>query len=37
VIVRRNKKGKGTVQSANPDFGGTGVKVKGALFADFRA
>ena len=35
VIVRRNKKGNGTVKSANPDFGGVSVKVQGALFVYF--
>jgi hypothetical protein len=34
-MVRRNKKGDGTVHRANPDFGCSGVKVQGALFVDF--
>lgn len=34
-MVRRNKKGDGTVHRAKPDFGCAGVKVQGALFVDF--
>ena len=32
---RRNKKGNGAVNRANPDFGRAGIKVQGALFVDF--
>ena len=35
MMVRRNKKGDGTVHRAKPDFGCAGVKVQGALFVDF--
>jgi hypothetical protein len=33
--MRRNKKGYGAVNRANPDFGRAGIKVQGALFVDF--
>jgi hypothetical protein len=33
--MRRNKKGNGAVNRANPDFGCAGIKVQGALFVDF--
>jgi hypothetical protein len=33
--MRRNKKGNGAVNRANPDFGRAGIKVQGALFVDF--
>jgi hypothetical protein len=35
-MTRRNKKGNGAVNRANPDFGCAGIKVQGALFVDFR-
>ncbi len=34
-MMRRNKKGNGAVNRANPDFGRAGIKVQGALFVDF--
>src|ERR1700722_18952705 len=34
-MLRGNKKGKGAVIRANPDFGRAGIKVQGALFVDF--
>ena len=32
--MRRRKKGNGTVQSANPDFGCAGVEIEDAFFVD---
>jgi hypothetical protein len=34
-MMRRNKKGNGAVNRANPDFDRAGIKVQGALFVDF--
>jgi hypothetical protein len=34
-MMRRNKKGNGAVNRANPDFGRAGIKVQGAFFVDF--
>ena len=34
-MIRRNKKGNGTVKIANPDFTCAGVKVQDPLFVDF--
>jgi hypothetical protein len=36
-MVRRQKKGNRTVESANPYFGGAGIEVQGPLFVDFGA
>jgi len=36
LMVRRNKKGYRAIEVANPDFGGAGIEVQGALFIDFR-
>jgi hypothetical protein len=36
LLIGRRIKGHGTVQSADPDFGGASVEVEGAFFVDFR-